>query len=91
MDVYLTRDTLGRYVYVWPATVGIRKFHGCVVYGAAWNKDGCTRGLYLRGNEYAEYLLPSDCLRRFGFFPEEGEAWLIEGKKRTQIYLAFSP
>lgn len=36
--VYITRESYQKTVDVWPATVGIRKFHSCISYGAAWNK-----------------------------------------------------
>lgn len=95
-DVYVTRDTCVSRVEVYPHAVGIRKFHGCVQYGVAWDGEFASRKLYRKGKGTAELLDSSDCRKRFGFFPRRGQAWLIEytakGKmKKTKVDLAFSP
>ncbi len=96
-DVYVTRDSQGEGVFVFPATVGIRKFHGCVAWGAAWCKtdDRTALSAGLNAKE-AECLGTSKCKKRFGFFPRPGTAWLVEytakGRmKKSKVDLAFSP
>lgn len=91
MDVYVTRDTYTHCVRVWPATVGIRKFPGCEEYGAAWSKGFRASRLSPHDDKWVELLSKTGCYNRFGFYPKEEEAWLIEGKKKTQIFLLFSP
>ena len=89
--VFLTRDTVRVNVEVWPVTVGIRKFRGCVVYGAAWNKENNSSMLFPTGHTMAEDLGRSECRKRFGFYPSKGTAWYIsESGKRTKVDLDFS-
>ncbi len=88
--VYITRNSFSSYVRVWPATVGIRKFHGCVEYGAAWSAN-CTKRLRLRTNSKMAILLFSwKCQKKYGFYPPRGTAWYWNGKKATQVFLDFS-
>lgn len=92
--VWVTRDTGSYDVRVWPETVGIRKFHGCVQYGAAWRAFRCTAFLYKKTGNYikAELLTKTECKKRFGFFPRTGTAWYINTKgKRTKEEIDFSP
>lgn len=79
-DVYVTRDTYEDFVRVWPATVGIRKFHGCIAWGAAWRETDFTDLLYGRKNakSRAGIFLPSACRKHYGFYARPGTAWLIE-------------
>lgn len=90
--VYVTRDSDDDYVEVWPATVGIRKFHGCVQYGAAWSKHSST-GFLEKG--YKGYVMEVDenvCRKRFGFYPRAGTAWYINSRgKRSKVDIDFSP
>lgn len=97
IDVYVTRDSALYYVYVFPAKVGIRKFHGCVTWGAAWNESVDTVFLTARRNsKLAEGLGEAAFRNRFGFYPRPGTAWLIEYtpkgkmKKPKKVDLAFS-
>ena len=87
---YVTRDTWDDRVQVWLATVGIRKFHGCVQYGAAWCKEWTTIALRKSGRKISEYLTPKECRKRFGFYPRKGTAWDIDGKKRKQVDIDFT-
>ncbi len=94
-DVYVTRTTYMDHVRIFPAKVGIRKFHGCVTWGAEWKERCCTNRLTRRGTKCAERVYPTECRARFGFFPREGTAWLIEwdakGKmKRSKVDIDFS-
>lgn len=83
---YVTRDTCSYDVEVYPASVGIRKFHGCVQFGAAWNSSGAIGFLKKEGNsEPVTSLSRYECRKRFGFYPRKGTAWDIDGKKRTRI------
>ena len=67
MDVYVTRDSYTIIVQVWPATVGIRKFHGCVEYGAAWNKSFSTSRLSPVERRSAECHIVSDSSETMSF------------------------
>lgn len=90
--VYVTRSSEDVDVEVWPETVGIRKFHGCTEYGAAWNSSAATGQLSSDGTEYSTCLLPGGCRRRFGFYPRGGTAWHVSSKgRRTKVDIAFSP
>ena len=87
--VYLTRDTYSSYIKVWPATVGIRKFHGCVEYGSAHCSNSTTG--YLDGGKYVKIISQLVCKRRYGFCPKKGEAWYIsQTGRRYKEELAFS-
>ncbi|MHC4121970.1 MAG: hypothetical protein ACYSSI_00220 [Planctomycetota bacterium] len=90
--VYVTRDTSGC-ILVWPVHVGIRKFHGCVMYGAAWREDNYVDRLSSRKNaKRAECLSGDMCCKKYGFCPRVGTAWHINSRgKRKQVFLAFSP
>ncbi len=89
--VYVTRDTYDCDVDVWPAYIGIRKFHGCVEWGAAWSEDESTMRLSSKGRKYAELLTDLKCRERFGFYPREGTAWYVNAKgKRTKVDIDFS-
>ena len=90
--VYVTRDTYNDYVEIWPATVGIRKFHGCVEWGAAWSKDEAEISLYPRRAITAEFISKSKCQQRFGFYLCAGTAWYINTRgKRSKVDIDFSP
>lgn len=91
-DVYVTLDTYGVYINIWPATVGIRKFHGCCQYGAAWNAKE-PRGLLTKyGRKYSMSVTKNQCQEWFGFYPFPGEAWFVPAKgKRVKVELKFSP
>ncbi len=89
--VYVTRDSLCFTVEVWPATVGIRKFHGCVKYGAAWQKRYGSYRLYQNDTCSSETLSEYECKERFGFYPGKGTAWYVNSRgKRTKVDIAFS-
>ena len=79
----VTRNTDSDYVEIWPAHVGIRKFHGCVCYGAAWEGRWRTFCLYESRGIVSSGLNKKQCC--------EGTAWFIDGKKRTKVDIAFSP
>lgn len=92
-SVYVTRDSLATDVEVWPATVGIRKFHGCIAWGAAWYGVRATGFLTpaKSWNRYVKELDESQCCKRFGFYPEEGTAWWVSGKgRRSKVDIDFS-
>ena len=93
MDVFVTRGSRGCNVEVWPAHIGIRKFHGCVEFGAAWKSIYKTIALTPSHSRLSECISPYQCRKRFGFYPRKGTAWLIEGKKRTRqdLDMEFSP
>lgn len=90
--VYITRDTDRDYIEVWPDHIGIRKFHGCVQYGAAWNEKRAARILYQRRNSrLAPRMNEENCIKIFGFFSKEDEAWHIDGRgKKTKVDIGFS-
>ena len=89
--VYVTRDSGRDWAEVYPATVGIRKFHGCVVYGAAWNKKFPDCSLYPQKHKLSESLNITDCRKRFGFYPRAGTAWYINTRgKRSKVDIDFS-
>ena len=89
--VYVTRDTLESCAEVWPATVGIRKFHGCLQYGAAWCTTQATGSLYLKSLQSSKYLTKAECRKRFGFYPRKGTAWYVNSRgKRSKVELDFS-
>ncbi len=96
IDVYITRDSILDDVYIYPAEVGIRKFHGCVAWGAAWLESADTTFLTARRNsKSAKCLSPYECRERFGFYPRRGTAWLVEynakGKmKKSKVDIDFS-
>ncbi len=87
---YVSRDSHALNVEVRPATVGLRKFHGCVQWGSAWNKNDATLGLVRSRKATAENLWPHECRLRFGFYPGKGTAWFVDGKKRTKVDIDFS-
>ncbi len=94
-NVFVTRDTVLCRVFVYPERVGIRKFRGCVAWGAAWSKDHDTIRLRKTGPKRAESLSPHECRERYGFYPLKGTAWLVEfdakGKmKKTKVDIEFS-
>ena len=95
-DVYVTRDSGSSLVDVFPATVGIRKFHGCVVWGAAWCETYATLALSRTRKRFAECLTPDECRSRFGFYPRAGTAWFVKysatGKmKKSKVDIDFTP
>ncbi len=79
-EFYVTRDTYSDAIEVIPAHIGIRKCEGCVIYAPAgrWRLGESMR------------LHPADCKYIFGFVPKEGEAWLIEGNKKTKVDIEFT-
>lgn len=88
---YVTRASFSTLVYVFPATVGIRKFNGCVWWGAAWCKTGRTVRLSSTGKcRIAKTLIENQCRKRFGFYPGPGTAYLVDGSKRTKVDIDFS-
>ena len=95
-DVFVTRDSILSDVIVYPATVGIRKFHGCIAWGAAWKESSDTTHLSARRNSrMAKFLSPCTCRKRYGFYPEAGTAYLVEynakGKiKKSEVDIDFS-
>ncbi len=91
-NVFVTRNSFAEYVLVYPAYVGIRKFHGCIRWGAAWQKNRSTSRLSPRGNKYAKCLIEQECRELFGFYPRAGTAWYVNAKgKRTKVDIDFSP
>lgn len=81
--VYVTRDSFTDWVDIWPVHVGIRKFHWCIAYGAAWRKVHTTQ-LYSGKDLIAENISEARCRRRYGFYPGKGTAWEINSRgKRT--------
>ncbi len=94
-DVFVTRGSFMNFVRIYPATVGIRKFHGCVAWGAAWCDEHSSVQLTRRGIKVSETIHAEGCRARFGFFPQSGTAWLIEynakGKmKKSKVEIDFS-
>ncbi|KKN73483.1 hypothetical protein LCGC14_0400580 [marine sediment metagenome] len=90
--VYVTRDNHDIDVEVWPATVGIRKFHGCIMWGAAWRKESADYSLYSEKVGMSEDISKSECRKRFGFYPAKGTAWYINSRgKRSKVDIDFSP
>ncbi|KKN75896.1 hypothetical protein LCGC14_0376040 [marine sediment metagenome] len=87
-DVYVTRDTIRVGVAVYPAHIGIRKFKGCVEYGAANEAIEPTLWFGILGR--AMSLSLKDCKYIYGFIPKAGEAWLIEGGKKTKVDIDFT-
>ncbi len=96
-DVYVTRNTCSDdEIDLWPTTVGIRKFHGCIEWGAAWQSKHRAYKLNKNTEKQAGVCTPAQCKKRYGFIPRKGTAWLVEynarGKmKKTKVDLAFSP
>jgi hypothetical protein len=91
--VYVTRGSYGAYCQVWPAIVGVRKFHGCVVWGAAWKSTSYTHFLFKRSDSWrrAAIMSKSECRKRFGFYPRPGTAWWVSGKgRRSKVDIDFS-
>ncbi len=86
---YITRDSFDNFVDVYPDYVGIRKFHGCCVWGAAWS-EYWTRKLTECGYKFAEALDTYECKERFGFVPEAGTAWHVKNGKRTKVDIDFT-
>ena len=90
--VYITRDSYSDYVWVFPATVGIRKFHGCIAWGAAWCETYDAIALSQENRKRAEHLDKHPCKKRFGFYPRAGTAWYINSRgKRSKVDIDFSP
>lgn len=77
VDVYLTRDSYDVGVRIFPADVGIRKFHGCIEWGAAWSEK--SRNLYLsaRSNKMGPRYRREVCRELYGIYPRPGTAWFI--------------
>ena len=89
--VYVTRDSLRDYIEVWPVTVGIRKFRGCVIWGAAWCEDRYTSFLFPENRGRAKGLDTYECRRHFGFCPRAGTAWYVNTRgKRSKVDIDFS-
>ena len=86
-DVYLTRDTQspnGR-IDVFPARIGIRKFHGCVEWGAAWCAKYRACRISAGSIRIVPDITPVECKKRFGFIPRKGTAWLVECSAKNKI------
>ena len=91
-NVYITRDTISGIVDIWPETVGIRKFHGCIEWGAAWNTNWAIIRLYNNQKTCALWVTVFDCKEFFGFITRPGTAYYINSKgKHTKVDIAFSP
>ena len=88
--VYIARNSGCYNVDIYPATVGIRKFHGCVEFGAAWQPRWVTQSLYKNKEGGAPNISKDECKKLFGFYPRPGTAWFVDGKKRTEVDIAFS-
>ncbi len=85
-DVFVTRDTILSAVHIFPATVGIRKFHGCIAWGAAWCETYDMITLSARRNaKRAKRLNESECRARFGFYPHKGTAWRVEYDAKNKM------
>jgi len=91
-NVYVTRDSGCYSINIWPDEIGIRKFHGCVQYGAAWQENYCSKAFFKASYETGPSILYTNGFKQaFGFLPRSGQAWHINGKgKRTKVELAFS-
>ncbi len=85
IDVFVTRDSGESDMLVFPATVGIRKFHGCIEWGAAWSSFSVTEHLYPRRMGRAKWLDEEQCRCRFGFYPRAATAYLIEYNAKGQM------
>lgn len=88
--VYVTRSSYSSLVRVFPATVGIRKFHGCIEFGAAWNKHYVTGYLFKSGYTGVQCLNRLECQARYGFYPSPGTAYYVDGKKKEKVDIDFS-
>ena len=89
--VYVTRDSHNSHAEVYPATVGIRKFRGCTIFGAAWSEERPTGCLSRNTGGYCEMLLRPVCEKRFGFYPKAGTAWYINQRgQRTKVNIEFT-
>lgn len=89
--VFITRDSLDYGVEVWPELVGIRKFYGCVEYGAAWDSTSATRYLFSKGLQTSKMVDRIECRERYGFYPRPGEAWHVSSRgKRTKVDIDFT-
>ena len=97
--VYVSRDSSETVVEIYPATVGLRKFHrlsasgkfrGHVIWGAAWHKEFAVRILDKMFMIFSDRLTKYECRKRFGFYPRKGTAWFVNGKKRTKVDINFS-
>lgn len=88
-DVYVTRDTNQWYdVSIWPAELGIRKWHGCVQYGNAKDDTKCD----FSGRSI---LSIEECKIQYGFIPKKECAYNVyttpSGKiKIVKVNLEFS-
>lgn len=90
-NVYVTRDSGSEFIEIWPDTVGIRKFHGCIEWGAAWCASHRTSHLYRTSPRLTGWMHKFYFKREFGFIPRKGTAWHIDGKgKRTKVDIDFS-
>jgi hypothetical protein len=88
-DVYVTRDTF-QYdmVTVWPAELGIRKWHGCVEYGNANDGNRCD-------GSGGKVISTQKCESLYGFVPEKEEAYnvytIVPGRiKIVKVDIRFS-
>ena len=90
-NIYLTRDTGIDYVEIRPDTVGIRKFHGCIQWGSAWQGRCPSTSLTRRDLRDVPDMYKTECKRVFGFYPRPGTAWHIDGRgKKTKVDIDFS-
>ena len=90
-NVYVTRGTHDIYVEIWPDTVGIRKFHGCIKWGAAWYENEKTVYLNSKMTKESAFLINPHFKNKFGFIPRKGTAYHIDGEgKRTKVDIDFS-
>ena len=88
--VYVTRASFSSFIRIWPANVGIRKFHGCVMYGAAWDDEECNYRLTPNGERVVKSVYNYEFLEAHGWCPKPGEAWFVDGKKHTKVDLEFT-
>lgn len=78
--VYITRDTYQIGCDIWDAGIGIVKLEGCVQFESAAQYQ---KGFWNTFNYYVGrlgMLLQQVCERKYGSFPDCGEAWLVEDK-----------
>ncbi len=72
--MYVSRDTGGNGVRVWPAIQGIKKYYGCVAYGLGTSnitqasKCKCYNSMNLN---------KSECIEWYYDYPGGSQAWLV--------------
>ena len=91
MDVYVTRNTYENCVGVWDAEIGIVKEKGCVAYRSAAQitRRGWVGWNWVEGYEIT--LTRRQCIAKYGDYPDEGEAWLVEDKGKSWKWTHVDP